>query len=131
MFPLSSLHWQHLRDLQHLFGAITEINLHTAIKITVVEVAVHKVHVGSLPFTRWCFRAGWEADLIHFVAHFSTISYSSSDRFNVAMEMDIMLPQTWWSNILSNESGVLSCWFEHILNFLLINQIAWSELIIV
>lgn len=42
--------------------------------------------------------------------------------------MNSMLPQTWQSNILSNESGVLSCWFEHSLNFLLANQIAWSEL---
>ena len=34
---------------------------------------------------------------------------SSSDSYYVAIEMDTLLPQTWRRNILSNESGVLSC----------------------
>ena len=56
---------------------------------------------------------------------------SSSDSYYVAMEMDTLSPQTWRSNILSNESGVLWCWFEHALNVLLTNQIAWLELLVV
>ena len=57
--------------------------------------------------------------------------FSSSDSYYVAMEMDTILPQTWWSNILSNESGKLSWWFENGLNVLLTNQIAWPELLVV
>ena len=56
---------------------------------------------------------------------------SSSDSYYVAMEMDTLLPQAWRSNILSNESGVLSCWFEHGLNVLLTNQIARLEPLVV
>ena len=41
-------------DLLRIFGAITEINLHAAINITIVEVAVY-VHVEYLPFKQVMF----------------------------------------------------------------------------
>ncbi len=34
------------------WGLLIQIELHTAMKITVVKTAVHKVHVGPLPFSR-------------------------------------------------------------------------------
>ncbi len=35
-----------------IWGLFIDIKLHTAMKITVVETAVHKVHVGPLLFSR-------------------------------------------------------------------------------
>ena len=62
-------------------------------------------------------------------AYFTTESLNFKPYF--LFLMDTILPQTWQSNIFSNESGMLSCWFERGLSVLLTNQIAWSELLVV
>ena len=85
-----------------------------------------RLAAASPEFSSACFTA----ESLNFKPYFLFFC-SSSDSYYVAMEMDTILPQTWRSNILSNESGVLSCWFEHGLNVLLTNQIAWSELLVV